>query len=533
MPTDTNAIGNLYKGDGKFSRVNLDKLAAKVSDFSNVDDMISAAKEGTVKTSSDFGNTVVNFGSYSFNGVTRELSWMPVYLSKSGNDAILTLWLANTAADNGTFSNQEISTFSDGSYSRNYNKTYNSAVVYSNSYDSSYIRNYVLNGSEDYAKVWNEGVAITPPALDTMGKFTQLVSGELSDYIVEPCNVNWQMSENKMKNDPNCNAVGNYPNAWTNDKLWLPSMYEVFDSALPANGIPSSWTEDGGLWKTGNSSNRQKRSNSMHTWLRSGYPSTDYYYVYDLISSGNTGGGCVNNAYAVRPALHLNLTSANQNATVDAPKDITGLTYDGNSKWITNLGTAKPAWLDLDVYNNTAYMSVKSISYEDTAGNAAKSVSTSNISLVNAGKYTVTMTIADGLNWTDSASNTSKDRTFTITIGKKESSVTPVYAAAPTYVPDELPAISLKSGGTAGTIAWDSGQTPKVGEHSYGWTFKPTDTNNYTVVTDSKKFNFAAREVEKVTIKSFNPVDDEGQTVTVYTNTTSTTLMSYMTVEVK
>ncbi|MDE7076090.1 MAG: hypothetical protein K2O62_02075, partial [Clostridia bacterium] len=147
--------------------------------------------------------------------------------------------------------------------------------------------------------------------------------------------------------------------------------------------------------------------------------------------------------------------------------------------------------------------------------------------VIAAGEYEVTMTIADGLKWTGNAT-TGGDKTFKIKIGKKDSSVTAEYATLPNnYVPDELPAISLKSGSTAGTIDWDDEQKIESGNKSYTWTFTPTDTNNYTKVEGSKSFNFVPREVESVTIKSFNP------TGTIYTNTTETVLKSYMTVEIK
>ncbi|MDE7087396.1 MAG: hypothetical protein K2O67_04305, partial [Clostridia bacterium] len=318
LPTGKNAIGNIYKDNGKFSKDNLDALAKKAG-YTGVDEMVTAAEGGEIKTSEDFGETVVNFGSYTFKGTAYELTWIPAYLSNSDDGPILTLWLAQTVSSNGTNSNQEVSTWSDGTYGTS-SKSWNGSTVYSNTYDSSYIRNYVLNGSTDYTKKWGSGTAITPPAASTMTKFTQFIGeGALASYIVKPNAVGWQTAENRTKNDAAWNYKGlgaNYPSAWLNDNLWIPSFYEVVDINIAANSAQGSFSENGGLWHTGDNSTsgRQKRSNMYRaTMVRTAY-STNYNFTYYLTTSGapqTTGlAACGQIELAVRPALHLNLSEA-------------------------------------------------------------------------------------------------------------------------------------------------------------------------------------------------------------------------------
>ncbi|MDE7087650.1 MAG: hypothetical protein K2O67_05610, partial [Clostridia bacterium] len=320
MPTGENVIDNIvsFDGDGKasFNNTNLNKLA-KIVKYNTIKKLAEAAVEDSFKplTSADFGDIVVKFGEYEFNGTKHELTWIPVYVSNSednaGNkSAILTLWLA-TNGTQGTESYQEESTWSNGTTSTNATgKSYHGSTIYSNTYDGSYIRNYVLNGSTDYTTAWGSGTPVTPPAADTMTKFSSFVgNGELAGYIVEPKYVSWQANANYMKNDPGWNPASstkgkgvNYPSEWTGDKLWLPSVYEMVYSNMPENSKSDpSGTADGGLWKT----TKDKRScaSSKYVWIRSGDPG---YYNFACLTEG--GYHAVTNTCGVRPALHLNIS---------------------------------------------------------------------------------------------------------------------------------------------------------------------------------------------------------------------------------
>lgn len=172
--------------------------------------------------------------------------------------------------------------------------------------------------------------------------------------------------------------------------------------------------------------------------------------------------------------------------TVTAPSDITNLTYDGSNKWISDLSsTEKPAWLDLNIYNNTAFIKSVSVTYKDYSGNAAKPVETNEI--VNAGEYEVTMTLADALKWTGATSNGGSKK-FKIVIAKADPKVTAklikegnLYITAGLPLNDDKTAAvkNAAEGGTAGTFAWVSGQTPSTSQKKYNCTFTPTDANNY------------------------------------------------------
>ncbi|MDE6850522.1 MAG: hypothetical protein K2J54_04265 [Clostridia bacterium] len=277
-----------------------------------------AVKDGfEPMTSEDFGDIVVKFGEYEFQGNKYELTWIPVYVSNSEDEqgnksAILTLWLA-TVGTNEVESYQEATTWSSGRYSSRTGQEYNGNTVYCNTYDGSYIRHYILNGSTDYTTGWSEGTQMnkTIPAAEDMTKFSLFVGeGELADFIVEPKYVNWQASANKTKNDskwnPETNPYGkgeNYPSDWLNDKVWLPSVYETYDSTIIENYTKTALTKNGGLWHT----STDERVHSLTTWLRSGDPS-NYNYSYRLLATDEPKRSYVNGIYAVRPAIHLNIS---------------------------------------------------------------------------------------------------------------------------------------------------------------------------------------------------------------------------------
>ena len=119
-------------------------------------------------------------------------------------------------------------------------------------------------------------------------------------------------------------ALLNYT-AWQNDKLWLPSLSEV---GLGSNNAITSLTDEsnptdtslttknnsrtGGLW--GLSTIQRSNTNKTATWLRSGHI-TDNNLAYTISADGTDYGHMSINAQnGIRPALHLNLTLACNNA---------------------------------------------------------------------------------------------------------------------------------------------------------------------------------------------------------------------------
>ncbi|MDE7087817.1 MAG: hypothetical protein K2O67_06465, partial [Clostridia bacterium] len=151
---------------------------------------------------------------------------------------------------------------------------------------------------------------------DGSNKFEMLTTGALKQYIVTPSQVSWQKNANRMKNDPEwaANSYGHYTQrGWLNDKIWLPSMYEVYDSTIPANSeldYINRKNKVSGLWNT---SVIQRANNDASFTRSSNY---DYFNTTFVVESN----GADNDYYysqahcAVRPALHLNLSKAVENA---------------------------------------------------------------------------------------------------------------------------------------------------------------------------------------------------------------------------
>ncbi|MDE7087105.1 MAG: hypothetical protein K2O67_02820, partial [Clostridia bacterium] len=149
---------------------------------------------------------------------------------------------------------------------------------------------------------------------DGSNKFEAYTTGDLAQYIVKPSRVSWQREANFLKNDPEWkgNLNGHYSFEWLNDNLWLPSLYETFDSTIAANSVATSFTANGGKWNV----STEKISNVTYTWLRSGSP-TNYSEKFDLNADGSLINSSVNYYRSYRPALHLNLTMVNDNAVYD------------------------------------------------------------------------------------------------------------------------------------------------------------------------------------------------------------------------
>ncbi|MDE5617959.1 MAG: hypothetical protein K2I79_00540, partial [Clostridia bacterium] len=490
----------MYQGNGIFNRSALDSVAVKAG-YSDIEDLIKKVSQDPnantmgVKDASDFGNVEIKFGSYEFNGTTYELNWIPCYLSKNKDgNPILTLWLASTDSSNGTVSNQEVSSFSNGTYDATQaTKDWNGKNIYSNAYDGSYIRNYVLNGNENYLS-WRYGSAIQPPELETMTKFAKFTTGELSEFITAPSEVEWQISMSVYKNEPSCSALDSYPNDWTNDKIWLPGQQEIY----------RTYNANDSLF---NLTNAQK-SNCVATRLRTLENTTNSYVVSNLTDTGSYTTESVAKSMAVRPALNLNLVTALSGSVnaLAAPTDF-NVTYDGKSKDISSA-----EWYDKDIHGDTSKMTV---TYSQDLP-------------TNFGEYTVTLTIEDSqLTWKDASSPTDKTRTCKMTIEKASPNITPVIGMYTLYTGDGLdkfPSISLPDNAPSGTISWDSGQTATTTK-AYNWTFKSTD-NNYTDKKGSTTLTVTALDITSIEA-SFTPSG------TIYTSTSLDSLKSGLTVTKK
>ncbi|MDE6850066.1 MAG: hypothetical protein K2J54_01935, partial [Clostridia bacterium] len=139
----------------------------------------------------------------------------------------------------------------------------------------------------------------------------------MANYITVPANVEWQATAKKFKNDPLWagGSLGYYtPSGWLNDKVWLPSIYEVFDRTVADNsGQTLRFSGDGGLWELSD----DERKNYAYSWLRTAYPFGYCSYMFHLTSPG-TNVDYVSyvdsTSCTIRPALHLNLSKAVKNS---------------------------------------------------------------------------------------------------------------------------------------------------------------------------------------------------------------------------
>ncbi|MDE5548666.1 MAG: hypothetical protein K2J13_00275, partial [Clostridia bacterium] len=309
-------ISNLYdEANSAFNTDSLNKLA-KAAGYDSIRGLAQSVKDNnTIIKFSDFtANTTVAFGTY-WNKVANkyeDLIWIPTYVSKSDDgDPILTLWLANTESTN-TKSDQEVSKFNP-QYNTSLCTWENSTTYASACYYTSYLRTSTLNiggihyigwGNQSWSSVTlTEAITEISTTDKTENKFVDFTTGKLAQYLVEPNLVSWQNSRSENRNDLKNTTTG-YPSNWGDDKIWLPSQYE----------ISTVW----GITKVGAAT---PKGNSTFTWLRNAtagnHSGVDYFD-----SSGNYGSDISNgvaNDFAVRPAIHLKLSEVG----LEIPKDET------------------------------------------------------------------------------------------------------------------------------------------------------------------------------------------------------------------
>lgn len=193
-------------------------------------------------------------------------------------------------------------------------------------YGRSYIRAVSLNNGGPYWKFSSNGsntktdAVATQSVSHTFAPFTMTNSNNyagLANYIVQPKYVEWQRvqksselldatgydddSNNEGLTNGTRGEIGTYTgitgyDGWGSDNLWITSRSET--------GCLGSGTNYPGLWKT----NSNERSNSKETWQRTS-PSNETKSAAALdTTAGKFLWPSANNSYAVRPAMHLNLS---------------------------------------------------------------------------------------------------------------------------------------------------------------------------------------------------------------------------------
>ena len=260
--------------------------------------------------------------------------WQVVYLSKAQNDAddptddvagdvIVTLWLSG---------DEQLDTSTFGNSSSYYGTNNPSSGVPTNMYGTSYIRAKLNNGGR-YINITSNGRNPTSvsqtysPVSDY--KFADFVQGGvLTQYMVTPEHISWQENGQSAKttlgfsyncsnenwtntktgatDDSNFYDSGDYNYAgktfsgygndtWKGDYLWLPSLTETgYSDSRP------------GMWSL---SVAERSNGTGYSWSRSAY-NNNSSFASRLYSSGvDYSNNYVRYSYAVRPALHLNLSA--------------------------------------------------------------------------------------------------------------------------------------------------------------------------------------------------------------------------------
>ena len=123
---------------------------------------------------------------------------------------------------------------------------------------------------------------------------------------------------------------------WGNDTIWLPSMTEV--GALKEGENPGyTYIPNDCVWKLSQNQRKHTGTKSDGTvgtttdswsWFRSGH-NPDYNLVYLMGASGACSYTWVHGTFGVRPALHLNLSSAVLSTAAEgiAPTQASGYDY--------------------------------------------------------------------------------------------------------------------------------------------------------------------------------------------------------------
>ncbi|MDE6884793.1 MAG: hypothetical protein K2P32_03360, partial [Clostridia bacterium] len=296
-------------------------------------------------------------------------------------------------------------------------------------YSRSYIRAGLLNNGAQYTTNGSNLMNFTSTSIYPGGKYPfgiytdNTEQGHITNFLVKPNEVLYQQNENlydishaagniwhNAPNDSSKNAIpdnkwyskvvdtsygthqiqtktGYYD--WGNDLIWLPSLSETGQNA---NG---STRVSGGLWNL--DANQRGISAGYVSWLRSGNDSNSTNALYlDAVGTHNgtavsstsatAVSGVLGGSLAVRPALHLNLSLAEESSgiPITTPTDVTS-TYNGEEQDYFNASGAS-SW-----YNETLFAADKAnvkVEYSTSGGTAL-----STPKPIEQGTYKVRLTI--------------------------------------------------------------------------------------------------------------------------------------------
>ncbi|MDE5765900.1 MAG: hypothetical protein K2I17_01870, partial [Clostridia bacterium] len=236
------------------------------------------------------------------------------------------------------------------------------------------------------------------------------------------------------------------------------------------------------------------------------------YFLYHIGMRAGTDSSSASNGFEASVDISVEV----KEKCMKTPSNLT-TTYDGNNHWLDSFA-ATTDWIEEDYHLDPNYITISSITYKDNLNNPVSQIydpatSAAIPDIKNAGVYTVEMKLPSGAvnRWSDGAIG---EKTFTITINQKKSVPKPKVDPPITTTPYEsagLPNLITDTGSTPGTFAWNQGEVATAGTKKYGWTFTPTDNNNFTVESDKMELEFLARELSGIAVTAYNP------TATVYT----------------
>ena len=298
--------------------------------------MSSAIGSGAVKADKLSDYKIV-FGGYTWNiayvSKTRAPSTATNAAGAAG-DVVVTLYLADTGKRAG-LDNDVVSQFSPHAVNAT-NVTYPSSM-----YATSLIRSSLVGSSYSATETATELTAGTQNPAWT--RFTD--NAQLGKYISTPAQIAYQETEYTSTYQyyyPN-DAYGQKSNIsghswfsdstvnmadiqtksgygdWKTDKLWLPSMPETGWDTTNVGMWGLSATQRGNT-NTASSDSTSAAGHTGYAWLRSGSIS-NADGIRILGSAGGVNFGYANSRFAVRPALHLNLSLAMAAAEGNEPVD--------------------------------------------------------------------------------------------------------------------------------------------------------------------------------------------------------------------
>ena len=332
-------IGNILSDDG--ASVNASVLSALATAVGGL--YSNGETTETKKTDLNNGQTIIFQMGTAFN---KPVKWQVVY--RTGN--YVTAWMTdcytneyfnskNTAPLNSDLAGYSTSSYeTDANYSKSILRDVTNGIYTSLVSASPAIAELVVSPAEASIE-WQK---TQPAVIDYWSYYPDDSSQDLHDSAVTSGlqsntnngDIDYINTENGcgIKDPLDTNPLNfDWDSTAYNDKFWIPSWYELFNTETLPNLETTPYIYDNdndttienwnGLWGLSgtvfahSTTNLDGSTANYYSWSRSSYYN-DSYYAYNVDISGSSAisfnRNCVELSVAVRPALHLNLESAVQ-----------------------------------------------------------------------------------------------------------------------------------------------------------------------------------------------------------------------------